>query len=46
MQQQPIASPYNAHSPASDVVRDIDLSGKTAIVTAAIPDWDWKRRAP
>jgi NAD(P)-dependent dehydrogenase (short-subunit alcohol dehydrogenase family) len=32
-QQQPIASPFNAHSTASDVVRDIDLSGQTAIVT-------------
>lgn len=31
--QKPIASPFNAHSTASDVVRDIDLSGKTAIVT-------------
>ena len=31
--QQPIASPFNAHSTASDVLRDISLAGKTAIVT-------------
>jgi NAD(P)-dependent dehydrogenase (short-subunit alcohol dehydrogenase family) len=31
--QQPIASPFNAHSTASDVAGDIDLLGKTAIVT-------------
>lgn len=33
MRQQPIASPHNAHSTASEVAREIDLSGKTAIVT-------------
>ena len=32
-QQQPIASPFSAHSTASEVVRDINLSGKTVIVT-------------
>ena len=32
-QQQPIASPLNAHSTASEVARDINLSGKTVIVT-------------
>jgi len=32
-EQYPIASPYNAHSTAVDVVRGLDLSGKTAIVT-------------
>jgi NAD(P)-dependent dehydrogenase (short-subunit alcohol dehydrogenase family) len=32
-QQQPIASPFNAHSTASEVARDINLSGKTVIVT-------------
>lgn len=31
--QQPIASPFNAFSTASDVLRDQDLSGTTAIVT-------------
>lgn len=31
--QTPISSPFNAHSTAHDVVNDIDLTGKTAIVT-------------
>ncbi|WP_416066653.1 oxidoreductase [Rhizobium sp. ZK1] len=33
MQQQPIASPFNAHSTAWDVAQDINLSGKAVIVT-------------
>jgi len=31
--QKPIASPFNAHSLASDVIAGVDLTGKTAIVT-------------
>ncbi len=33
--QMPIASPFGARSLASDVVKGIDLKGKTAIVTGA-----------
>ncbi|MBI3677749.1 MAG: SDR family NAD(P)-dependent oxidoreductase [Proteobacteria bacterium] len=33
--QRPIASPFNAKSQAGEVVKGIDLSGKTAIVTGA-----------
>jgi len=32
-QQAPIASPFNAHSTAEDVLKGIDLAGKTVIVT-------------
>ncbi len=35
MQQRPIASPFGHGSTALDVVQDIDLSGKNAIVTGA-----------
>ncbi|MFA6060308.1 MAG: SDR family NAD(P)-dependent oxidoreductase [Taibaiella sp.] len=31
--QQPVGSPFNANSTTNDVIKGIDLSGKTAIVT-------------
>jgi NAD(P)-dependent dehydrogenase (short-subunit alcohol dehydrogenase family) len=33
--QKPVASPFNAKTQASEVIRGLDLSGKTAIVTGA-----------
>lgn len=31
--QKPVASPFNSHSLASEVIKGVDLKGKTAIVT-------------